>query len=38
MLLYGLLFDESGERGTIILGGLGLLGYEKVARSEPVKK
>lgn len=34
-LLYGLLADHSGERGTIILTGAGLLGIDKVARSEP---
>ena len=37
VLLYGLFFDESPERGTIILGGFGLLGFDKVARSEPLK-
>ena len=37
VLLYGLLLDESPERGTIILGGFGLIGFDKVARSEPGK-
>jgi hypothetical protein len=34
MVLYGLLVDASAERGTIILTGAGLLGLDKVARSE----
>lgn len=34
VLLYGLLLDKSPERGTIILGGFGLIGFDKVARSE----
>lgn len=34
MLIYGLVFDHTGERGTIILGALGLLGLEKVARTD----
>lgn len=34
MLLYGLLVDKTPERGSIILGGFGLLGLEKVARGE----
>jgi hypothetical protein len=36
-LLYGLLHDHSGDRGTIILTGAGLIGVDKVARSEPGK-
>lgn len=38
VLLYGLLLDDSPERGTIILGGFGLVGFDKVARSEPSKR
>jgi hypothetical protein len=34
VLLYGLLVDDTPERGSIILGGFGLLGLEKVARGE----
>lgn len=34
MLAYGLLFDDTPERGSIILGGFALLGIEKVARTE----
>lgn len=33
-ILYGILVDKTPERGSIILGGFGLLGLEKVARSE----
>lgn len=36
-LLYGVLIDDSAQRGEIILGGFGLLGLEGVARSEPAK-
>lgn len=35
LVLYGLLVDHSPERSTIILTGAGLLGLDKVARSEP---
>lgn len=38
MLVYGLLLDHTGERGTIILGALGLLGLEKVARTDVAPK
>ena len=38
MVLFGLLVDESAERSTIILTGAGLLGLDKVARSEPATK
>jgi hypothetical protein len=38
LVMYGLLVDDSAERGSIILGGLGLLGIDKVARSEPEEK
>jgi hypothetical protein len=38
LVLYGLLIDQTPERGTIILSGLGLLGVEKVAKSEPAKQ
>jgi hypothetical protein len=34
ILLYGVFGDHSAERGTIILTGAGLLGIDKVARSE----
>ncbi len=34
ILLYGVLFDHSPERGTMILTGAGLLGIDKVARAE----
>lgn len=34
MLGYGLLIDKTPERGSIIVGGLGLIGLEKVARDE----
>jgi hypothetical protein len=33
--LYGLFIDRSTERGTIMLTGAGLAGFDKVARSEP---
>lgn len=35
LILYGLLLDDTGERGTIILSGIGLIGYDTVKRSEP---
>jgi hypothetical protein len=35
MVGYGMFFDDSAERGTIILAGVGFLGYEFVQRSEP---
>jgi hypothetical protein len=34
VLLFGVIGDASAERGTIILTGAGLLGIDKVARSE----
>ena len=34
VLAYGLLVDDTPERGSIILGGFALLGIEKVARTE----
>lgn len=37
MVLYGMLFDHSGDRGTIILAGVGFLGYEFVSKTEPAK-
>jgi len=37
ILLFGVFGDASAERGTIILTGAGLLGIDKVARSEPTK-
>lgn len=38
MVLYGLLVDHTPERGSIIIGGLGLLGYDLVKRSDPPKE
>jgi hypothetical protein len=38
VLLFGVIGDASAERGTIILTGAGLLGIDKVARSEPKDK
>lgn len=38
ILLFGVFGDASAERGTIILTGAGLLGIDKVARSEPKDK
>lgn len=37
ILLYGVFGDSSGDRGTIIIAGAGLLGVDKVARSEEKK-
>lgn len=37
ILLYGVFGDNSGDRGTIIIAGAGLLGVDKVARSEEKK-
>lgn len=37
ILVYGVFGDSSGDRGTIIITGAGLLGIDKVARSEPHK-
>lgn len=37
ILLFGVFGDGSADRGTIILTGAGLLGIDKVARSEPPK-
>lgn len=37
LIIYGLV-DHSAERGTILLGGFGLLGLEPVARSDKLKK
>jgi hypothetical protein len=34
LILFGLLVDTTEERSTIILTGAGLLGIDKVARSE----
>jgi hypothetical protein len=34
LVMYGVFGDASAERGTIILTGAGLLGLDKVARSE----
>lgn len=36
--MYGLLFDHTPERGTIILAGVGFLGVDRVAKSESSKK
>ncbi len=35
VFLFGVFVDSSPERGTIILTGAGLAGFDKVARSEP---
>jgi hypothetical protein len=35
ILVFGVFADHTPERGTIILAGAGLLGIDKVARSEP---
>lgn len=35
MVIYGMFLDHSGERGTIILAGVGFLGYEFVGKTEP---
>lgn len=35
--VYGLFLDKSGDRATIIIASIGLMGYDKVARSEPGK-
>lgn len=37
ILMYGVFADHTDDRGTIILTGAGLLGIDKVARSEPSK-
>lgn len=37
ILLFGVFADSTPDRGTIILTGAGLLGIDKVARSEPSK-
>lgn len=34
VLIYGLVVDHTTDRQTILLGGFGLLGLDKVARSE----
>lgn len=38
ILLFGVFGDASNDRGTIILTGAGLLGIDKVARSETPSK
>jgi hypothetical protein len=38
VLLFGVFGDATAERGTLILTGAGLLGIDKVARSEPPAK
>lgn len=37
-LVYGLLADHTGDRSTIIITGAGLLGIDKVARSDEKNK
>lgn len=37
LILYGLLFDRSEDRGTIIIGGFGLVGVDRVAKSDEKK-
>lgn len=34
VFLYGVFLDDSAERGTIILAGAGLAGFDKVARTD----
>lgn len=34
MILYGILVDRSDDRGTIILSGVGFLGYEFVKKAD----
>lgn len=36
--VYAVFFDETGERGTLILTAAGLLGLEKVARTDAPPK
>lgn len=36
--IYGLLIDHTPDRGMLIITGAGLMGLDKVARSEPPKK
>ncbi len=38
LIVFGALFDQSPERGTLILTGAGLLGIDKVARTEKAEK
>lgn len=38
VLCFGVFLDHSPERGTLILTGAGLLGIDKVARSEKAEK
>lgn len=37
LIVYGTLLDHTTDRSTLILTGAGLLGLDKVARSEPTK-
>jgi hypothetical protein len=34
MVLFGVLVDKSGERGTIIVTGAGLAGFDRVVRKD----
>lgn len=38
VFLYGVFVDDSPERGTLILTGAGLAGFDRVARPESDKK
>lgn len=38
VFLYGVFMDDSPERGTIILLGAGLAGFDKVSRTEASTK
>jgi hypothetical protein len=38
LIVYGVFGDHTAERSTIILTGAGLLGIDKVARSDSSKK
>lgn len=38
VFLYGVFMDDSPERGTVILLGAGLAGFDKVSRADSPKK
>jgi hypothetical protein len=38
MVLYGVLVDHSEDRGTIIIGGMGLFGADRVLKSDEKTK
>lgn len=37
LVLYGIFGDHSEDRGTIIIGGFGLIGVDRVAKSDEKK-